>query len=299
MKNLHLVLLMAIILFPSCKSEKMQDKIDLGTDFKEYWYKGKAEITSYDLQQARYGETHEGHAVLIFVTEDISKTEQVKLDDPSAAGEDKINVLKLNYIKKFNTGIYPYSMMMSVFSPVQLYSHPRPLKISMSVQEWCGHVFTQLNLKNDDYHVQQYSYFQSEGDKDFELDADVFTEDELWNRIRIDFRSLPQGQIEIIPGVLTSRLLHYDLKSIMAEAELVEIENDIMEYTLNYSKDHVIKVQFNKLFPHEVIRWKETVKDLTGKISTTTAERKETLITEYWEKNKNEFLFLRDTLGLE
>ncbi|MGB2691994.1 MAG: septum formation inhibitor Maf, partial [Thermodesulfobacteriota bacterium] len=41
-------------------------------EFKAYWYDGKAEITSYKLEQARYGELHEGYAVMVFVTEDFS-----------------------------------------------------------------------------------------------------------------------------------------------------------------------------------------------------------------------------------
>ena len=84
-----------------------------GKAFKSYWYNGEAEITSFDLQQARYGHTYPGQAVMIFVTEDFSKAKQVKLDHPEEAGNDRINVLKLNLTKKFNTGIYPYSMMLS------------------------------------------------------------------------------------------------------------------------------------------------------------------------------------------
>ncbi len=53
--------------------------------FGAYWFQGKAELTSYDLQQARYGELHLGQAVLIFVTEDLSRQKQVKLDNPDAA----------------------------------------------------------------------------------------------------------------------------------------------------------------------------------------------------------------------
>lgn len=37
--------------------------------FKDYWYAGKAEITSYKLEQARYGELRDGKAVLVYVTE--------------------------------------------------------------------------------------------------------------------------------------------------------------------------------------------------------------------------------------
>ena len=76
-------------------------------DFDAYWYQGKAEITSYRLEQARYGEIHPGHAVLVFVTEDFSRTKQVKLDNPRAAGNDAVKILKLNATKKFNTGSTP------------------------------------------------------------------------------------------------------------------------------------------------------------------------------------------------
>ena len=36
-----------------------------GDQFGRYWYQGKAELTRYELNQARYGELHTGEAVLI------------------------------------------------------------------------------------------------------------------------------------------------------------------------------------------------------------------------------------------
>lgn len=135
------------------------------TQFNTHWYQGKAEITSYKLEQARYGEIHKGDAVLIFVTEDFSRSKQVKLDNPVQAGNDAVPVLKLNFTKKFNTGIYPYSMMLSVFTPVQIENYPRTLKATASSQEWCGHTFTQLNLRDNRYQAVLYSYFEDEGDQ--------------------------------------------------------------------------------------------------------------------------------------
>ncbi len=38
----------------------------LSKNFKAYWYAGNAEITSYKLEQARYGELRQGKAVKIF-----------------------------------------------------------------------------------------------------------------------------------------------------------------------------------------------------------------------------------------
>ena len=48
--------------------------------FSVYWNQGKAELARYELQQVRYGEIHQGDAVLIFVTEDFLKDKQVKYD---------------------------------------------------------------------------------------------------------------------------------------------------------------------------------------------------------------------------
>ena len=71
--------------------------------FRKYWYSGRAEISRFDLEQARYGEIHKGDAVLIFVTETLNHDTQVKADTPR---QDDIPVLKLNFTRKFYTGIY-------------------------------------------------------------------------------------------------------------------------------------------------------------------------------------------------
>ena len=116
--------------------------------FHEYWYTMGAEISRYSLNQARYGEMHAGDAVLVFVTERMNPVIQIKADNP---GPVDIPVLKLNAVRKFFTGIYPYSIMTSVFAPVDPEKYPLPLKISSSTQEWCGHVYTQMNLKDGNY----------------------------------------------------------------------------------------------------------------------------------------------------
>ena len=113
---------------------------NLSEEFKSYWFNGEAEITSYKLDQSRYGEPREGTAVLIYVTEEFLPEAQVKAN---AKSDKTIPILKLNTTKKFNTGIYPYSIMQSTFYPLSL-KFPS-LKISTSIQEWCGHVYSQLS----------------------------------------------------------------------------------------------------------------------------------------------------------
>ena len=52
------------------KVEAYSDKKELSKAFKTYWYAGEAEISSYKLEQERYGEMRDGHAILVYVTED-------------------------------------------------------------------------------------------------------------------------------------------------------------------------------------------------------------------------------------
>jgi len=65
---------------------------ELSSEFKKYWYAGNAEISSYELEQARYGEIRKGKAVLVYVTEDFLPKEQVKADYQNP---ENIPVLKL------------------------------------------------------------------------------------------------------------------------------------------------------------------------------------------------------------
>ena len=99
------------------------------------------------------------------------------------------------------------------------------------MQEWCGHVFTQLNNK-DNFEIDSYSYFESEGDKSFNLDKAIL-ENELWNKIRINPAGLPIGEINVIPSFEYLRLAHKELKSYRTTASLTKTEV-ISAYTIEY-----------------------------------------------------------------
>ena len=274
-----------------------QVKMDAGT-FNDYWYAGKAEVISYKLKQSRYGEIHNGDAVLIFVTEPFSKSKQVKLDYPSKAGEDNVTVMKLNYTKKFNTGLYPYSMMLSAFTPVDTYHHPKTLKVTTSVQEWCGQAYTQMNLAKDKYEVNAFSYFEQEGDQEFAIDGAVL-EDEIFNRIRLDHQSLPTGEFKMVPGLFFARLKHEDLKPQKVKAQLLESDGTYT-YSVNFEKDdRILNINFEKQFPYQITGWEETYHGVGNNKLTTTAELNRLLYTDYWTKNNRTDTYLRDSLGLQ
>ncbi len=269
--------------------------------FGDYWYQGKAELNSYELEQSRYGELHAGEAVLIFVTEDFSKSKQVKLDNPSKVGKDKVGIMKMNFTRKFNTGIYPYSTMQSVFTPRDLKAYPNSLKATTSSQEWCGHTFMQLNLDKDAWRVSQQSYFESEGDRSFKLKK-AMLEDEIWNRIRIKPSSLPTGEINIIPSALHTRLKHTSFEVMKAKAAMIE-EGGVMTYQVEFPKlRRKLSIQFNKAFPHEILGWEEAAPRGFGpnsQLQVTKATRKKSMLLDYWSKHNNSDAHLRTELGLD
>ncbi len=280
----------------SPSSQKEKPGTDISQSFKDYWYAGKAEINSYSLIQSRYGENREGKAVLIFVTEDFSLHKQVKLDNPEKDRKDDVSVLKLNFTKNFVTGIYPYSMMLSAFTPIDQSQISNTLKLTSSVQEWCGQTYTQANLKNNGYSIVGHSYFEKEGDQTLYLKA-VWLEDELWNRIRLNPETLPVGEIEIIPGLFFFRLSHTGLdveKAICSKEETA----GVVTYSISYPEhQRTLAIQFEKAFPHRINGWIEKSVE-RGNTFITSATLDKQLYTDYWTQNKNEFQYLRDSLGL-
>lgn len=266
----------------------------LSNQFKKYWYNGTAEITSYNLEQARYGELRKGSAVLVFVTEPFSAKKQVKADNPD---KTSIPVLKLNSTKKFYTGIYPYSVMSSTFYPVG--DNSASLKITNSVQEWCGQVFSQLNNK-DKFEVSSFSYFESEGDKNFSLEKDIL-ENDLWAKIRINPDSLPTGQLQIIPSFQYIRFSHKKLKAYTAKITKTKKDN-VTVYSIDYPDlKRNLTITYTTAFPHTIESFTETHKSGFGnniKMLTTKATLNKRINTAYWQQNGNKDLHFRDSLGL-
>ena len=261
--------------------------------FKKQWYAGLAEITRYELKQAQYRDVHNGDAVLIFVTEDFLADKHVKRergDGPS------VSVLKLNATSKFTTGLYPYSIMTSVFTPVAP-DQKHSLKVTSTAQEWCGHTFIQLNRRDSGYHATVRSYFQSEGDSDLTL-PNAILEDEIWTRIRLAPDQLPIGEIQIIPGTQFQRLAHALPKVQTAHAELATGDTTRV-YTLAYTSiDRKLAITFEKNYPHAILGWEES-HQRRGRWLTTTAHKTHTIMLDYWNKNNLEDTAYRTQLGLK
>lgn len=272
------------------RMETLED-INLSQEFKNYWYNGTAEISSYELSQSRYGELRNGKAVLVFVTEPFDKKDQIKADN---ASDDNRPVMKLNATRNFNTGIYPYSMMSSTFLPLD--KKDNALKISSSIQEWCGHTYMQFNQQEANYKVQLNSYFQSEGNKEFTVE-NIMTENQIPLQLRLNPTEMPTGAMKVIPSAEYLRLKHIETKPYDVTASIREIEDGLL-YSLRYTElDRMIAFKVQKEFPHKILAWMDRYND-GGQPQVSTGTLINTLNTAYWSQNSSEYEVLRDSLQL-
>ena len=305
-RSLYTYLFLLVLSLQACgqKAESSKEattqqapiSFELNKDFGDYWYQGKAELASYELTQVRYGEKREGDAVLIFVTEDFSESKQVKLDRPSQNPEDVQKVMKLNFTKKFETGIYPYSIMTSTFSPVYPEQDLHAVKVTTSVQEWCGHVFMQLNKKGSEYETLIRSYFESEGDQNSSIHLN-WNEDELWNMIRLSPASIPSGNTMMIPSTMFLRLKHLSLRAYKATIKK-DVKGETTVLKLNYpALKRSMSITYETAFPHSILSWEESYPE-ADQMMTTSGKLKEKILLDYWNKNSNADSIYRKQLKL-
>ena len=304
MKKLPFAMLILLLVACGSSPEEIRDAIpaDPG-QFSGYWYQGKAEITRYVLKQARYGEIHEGDAVLIFVTEDLLEDLQVKRDHGNKKADP---VLKLNFTKVFDTGLYPYSLMTSTFSKVGFDEVSTP-KVSFSGQEWCGHVYSQLNRRGNGYEGTIHSYFQDEADQTIEID-DVLLEDAIWTTIRIAPDKLPLGNLKILASLEHSRLRHHPIQPEKAKATIDVVKDkrfskdQLHVYTLEYQSGRSLSIYFEQAPPHRIKGWEETVMSGFGdnaKRLSTVATMTHSIFEPYWQMNSKSHSKEKTRLGLE
>ena len=260
----------------------------------DYWYRGEAELARYDVTRSRYGEDRSAQVVMVFVTEDFLAEQQTKLEAGVPSGDAKVPVLKLNRIERFATGVYDYSIMTSVFTPTDAASRPRTLKVTTSVQDWCGHVWLQLNLDGDRYRGEGHSYFQREADRAFTTAA-TWLEDELWNRVRLGPDALPQGELSVVPSTVDSRLRHYELGAKPATATLGAADGDGNRvYRLRYDGGRELRITFAAAFPHRIQGWRES----DGGNVLSEGRLQEVTTSAYWNRNGTKFESDREALDL-
>lgn len=296
--NLPVLTLFAVLSTSSCERQTPAAAAEkpvapLAPAGRDYWYGGKAELNTYVVEQERYGEIRRAGQVMVFVTEDFSANKQVKLDAAPEGGDRRIPVLKLNMIRRFETGIYDYSIMQSVFTPTDTPGGPaRSLKTTTSIQDWCGQLFVQCNAGAEDYRVQSFSYFESEGDTDARLRPGLL-EDELWNLIRLNPDALTDKETTVLPSSAYARLRHKPLRPKDAQIGIKRngAESELLLTYRNIPRR--LGIRFETAFPHRILGWEETD---NGRLSSRGVLR-QTLLNAYWKHNGRADSTLRATLN--
>ncbi len=259
---------------------------------QNYWFNG-AEITSYTLSQSRYGENHPGNVELIYVTEPFLTNQQVKNESGKSGRGPSADVLKLNSMSTFNTGLYSYRTMASTFRPLDLENFPFALKSTTSIQDWCGQSFTQMNFDRDSWKNEIRSYFEKPADVNRILRLAPL-EETLWITLRLNPKALPVGKFRSIPAATFLRFHHLATGPYQTIAKRSN-NGSRSTYTLRYpSLQRVLTIVHDTKFPHVIRSWKDTTPDGT----TTATFKRQLQQVPYWNLNKPSDAALRKRLAL-
>jgi hypothetical protein len=291
----------------------MLPAVALGTDFSAHWHDGRAELDGYRWTGARYGETRTGQAVMIYVTEPFSESRRVKVDDPSRNPSDTFDALKLNLVRDFQTGIYDYNTMVSVFVRSSDFS---PVKTTFTSAEWCGHVYGEQRFDAEKIQDRYFSYFENESsERTLDWKKGGITEDNLYILLRgLRGHFLPPGgkqSFPFLPGVFHNRLTHGEAEwtsveiERYAEGQIVDVPAGsfaVITYVLRTAWGREGRFDVEAEYPHRIVRWSwgsgaeaEGRKRLGG---TESAELTGTSRVKYWELNRDGHESHLEALGL-
>lgn len=256
--------------------------------FDSWWHDGKAEMDGYRLVVSRYGENRTGTAVMIFVTEPFSKSKHVKVNDHRANPSDTFDALKLNLVRDFQTGIYDYNTMVSVFVRSE---NLEPAKITFTSAEWCGHVYGELIFGAKDIRGSYASYFEGEsGPVTLSRPNGGITEDELFIAIRglrSDFLAAGAARtVPYLPGSFYSRLSHDKMEWTQATISRAKASQTVtvpagqfstIVYDVRVADGRKGAFHIEAEYPHRIIKW-SLPPDVSGEL--TGSKR-----LEYWKLN--------------
>jgi len=138
------------------------------------WDDGLAEMSYYAAVDTIYGKKRKYTRVQLVNRQWMDAQTGVKTapDDPKA-----VPVFKFNVAEEIPTESYNYRYLTTTFV-----RRPdlAPFKVAASSQEWCGTTFKHLRWMPDGLHYKSFSYFGDEGDKEWQLPAEVVPADALY-----------------------------------------------------------------------------------------------------------------------
>ena len=206
---------------------------------------------------------------MITVTEPFSASKHVKVDDPSKNPADTFEALKLNLVRSFQTGIYDYHTMISLFTRSRDFS---PVKVAFSCTEWCGQVYEEEIFDPREVSGFVRSYFEDES-RAFRLPArgESVAEDDLFlllRGLRGDY--LPPGRtrsVWLLPSPFITRLTHRQAEWVMADIGRAPEPQPVtvpagsfhaMLYTVRVGDGRVGRFWIEPAYPHRIVKWSWT-----------------------------------------
>lgn len=277
--------------------------------FWDTWSDGFAEVSTYELVMPRYGEPREGESILIFVPETFSERQRVKSEAGRNPKADEFPVMKLNWQKNYQTGIYDYSEMLSSFlglAPIAGRAEGMLAKSSFTRQEWFGHIFSQALFDHNRIRVSGANYQDGDADAAQVLEArpDAISEDGLafWARgMAPPF--LKPGESKDVP-FLTSLRSARDARKPMAWSRInltrnatlqrIEVpagEFEVEAYSAQLANGRGFIFYIEREAPYRIIRWQFT----SGESGDMVASER----VKFWELNRPGGEEALRTLGLE
>ena len=280
--------------------------------FERWWHDGKAELDGYRLHVSRYGQPRVGQAVMVFVTEPFSESRRVKVEDATRDPRDTFDALKLNFVRDFQTGIYDYNTMLSVFVRSGTFA---PVKISFASSEWCGNVYEEMRIDPRTIAHRVFSYFDGESKSEsLPHPAGGLLEDELFLWVRgLRHDPLAPGEkrtAPILPGAFHRRLAHRP--AVWSRAELSRgLHPETIQvpagrfacatYRVQMAEGRDGRFWIETSYPHRVIRWEWSppVGAPAGLGSVDGGELTGTERLSYWKLNGNGDESYLKRLGIE
>ncbi|MCG3173009.1 MAG: hypothetical protein GMKNLPBB_01185 [Myxococcota bacterium] len=168
------------------------------------WYDGKGEVSAYRSVIQRYNAPRRSIEFHVVVSETFNREKLVKQESPTPPG-NQITVTKFNLVRHFQTGIYDYHQVASVFLDQQT---AMPIKQTFTSAEWCGLTFKEILPRAGLTRMTVNTYWDPEASAAYELDTPrgVLTNESL----PVTLRALPfaTGAVfaaPMIPPQMSSR----------------------------------------------------------------------------------------------
>lgn len=235
--------------------------------------KGLAEFNVYDASLPRYGEMRNAVITHIWVKEPWDASRGIKWGGTDSGD---LEVLKLNQIASYPTGLYRYEQMWSGFWNTETASL---VKFSMTHHEACGNTYKQGRTANGLLDYVAFSYFEGEGEsaKQTPWSENAFFYDELPLRLRMLAFNQPLKnplRISLFPSVI-----HTKIDQLSPQSATITQSSDSSGAIL-FTVDHPNgsdRFTFASESPHLLISWKRAD---GGSLTL-----RKSLLIDYWNKN--------------